>query len=202
MRNKKLRILVEGAIMIAVGQALSQLPTAFPSPIGRINFSIGMIPIILFALRWGWKYGVFTGLLYGLSNFIVGDIWWLHFAQVMIEYTIPFACIGFAGIFSGPMQKSLLKRSNTNSGVNKESVTYILLAIFTAGITRYFWHFLAGVLYWGEYAPEGMGAVTYSFLHNGANMLVSVFACGVVFVLLSSVSVTGRQKLLFIPKNA
>ncbi len=41
------------------------------------------------------------------------------------------------------------------------------MASLLAVTVRYLWHFLAGIIFWGSYAPKGMSAVWYSFSVNG-----------------------------------
>ncbi len=45
-------------------------------------------------------------------------------------------------------------------------------------------HFIAGVVFWGEYAPESMSPVIYSLIVNGGTMLGAFVLCAVVLVLL------------------
>lgn len=183
MDNKRSRIFIEGAMMIAVAQILSLLPTGIGS---SFSVSIGSIPIILFALRHGWQKGMIIGLAYGLFKIAIGDVYWLHFAQGMIEYTLPYTCLGLAGIFAKPLE-SYLEISNSD-----RPNQLIISGSFLAVLARYFWHFLAGVLYWGEFAPEGWSPVVFSAVFNGASAIATA---GVVVLVL--VFLYKRSKQLF-----
>lgn len=185
MKNNRMRIFIEGAMMIAVAQILSLLPTGIGS---SFSVSIGSIPIILFALRHGLQKGLVVGLSYGLFKIAIGDVYWLHFAQGMIEYTIPYTCLGFAGLFSNPLKQTL------NLTDNKHGIRLIISASLLAITFRYFWHFLAGVLYWGEFAPEGWSPVVFSAVFNGASGLATAVASVLLLALLYS-----RSKRLFRP---
>ena len=186
MKNNRMRIFIEGAMMIAVAQILSLIPTGIGS---SFSVSIGSIPIILFALRHGWQKGLVVGLSYGLFKIAIGDVYWLHFAQGMIEYTIPYTCLGLAGLFSEPLKRQLSFKGENSA--NK----YIVSASFLAITARYFWHFLAGVLYWGEFAPEGWSPFIFSLVFNGASGLATAVASILILVLLFS-----RSKQLFTVK--
>lgn len=183
MQNKRLAVFIEGAMMIAVAQILSLLPTSIGS---SFTISIGAIPIILFALRHGWKKGTLIGLVYGVFKIIIGDAIWLHFAQGIIEYTFPYASLGFAGLFAKPLQAAL-SASNEKAGLK-----WISIASVTGVLLRFFWHFVAGVLYWGEYALEGWSPFVFSLVFNGASGLATALVVTLVLALLYS-----RSKRLF-----
>lgn len=187
MRNEKLRVLIEGALLIAIAEVLSRV-----SPGGETYFSIslGMIPILFFALRRGWKYGVFIGLLYGMFKIVLGNLWAIHWAQVLIEYTIPYFSLGFAGIVSKPLIRSI-QLDKVKSGR-----LYIIAGAFIGGIARYFWHFIAGFIFWGEYAPDGMNPFWYSFIFNGAHMLQGTIVAIILLLILHA-----KASYLFVPKK-
>ena len=59
----------------------------------------------------------------------------------------------------------------------KSAIRTIILGSVVAVFARWFWHFWAGVLVWGMYAPEGMSPYLYSFVLNGTSTVVSVVVC-------------------------
>jgi thiamine transporter len=61
----------------------------------------------------------------------------------------------------------------------------MFVGIVFAGVGKYFCHFVAGVIYWGSYAPKGQSPVLYSLIINGGSAVASiVFAVAVLSVLL------------------
>ncbi|MGM2927275.1 energy-coupled thiamine transporter ThiT, partial [Bacillus cereus group sp. BC72] len=60
---------------------------------------------------------------------------------------------------------------------------------------RYFWHYVAGVLFWGAYAFQGWGAQLFSAVMNGASCLGTVVVCGIVISILHKTT-----PKLFLPK--
>lgn len=121
----------------------------------------------------------------------MGDAYILTPVQAFIEYFIAFAFIGFAGLFYRPIQKALLtsnenslEQSNLGNRKDKHSskqnqgkkvLAYIILATFIGSFARYFCHFIAGIIFWGQYAPKGQSAVLYSLIVNGSTMLGSFY---------------------------
>jgi Predicted membrane protein len=63
-------------------------------------------------------------------------------------------------------------------------------------VARYFWHFVAGVAFWGSYALWGMNPWIYSLIMNGASGLATAAVTVVVLVILLRMMPT-----LFMPKD-
>ncbi|MCC9736877.1 energy-coupled thiamine transporter ThiT, partial [Streptococcus agalactiae] len=81
-KNNNTTCLIETAIFAALAMALSMIPD-FAS---WFTPSFGAIPLILFALRRGTKYGLFAGLIWGLLHFVLSKVYYLSLSQVFIEY--------------------------------------------------------------------------------------------------------------------
>ena len=62
----KTRILVECALMIAIGTVLSNIKI-FTMPNGGSVTLLSMLPFVLVSFRHGVKWGLFTGLVYNAS---------------------------------------------------------------------------------------------------------------------------------------
>ena len=60
----------------------------------------------------------------------------------------------------------------------------IIWASFLATFARFFWHFVAGFIYWGEYAPEGWSPVFFSLVMNGASALLTALATAFILVII------------------
>ena len=173
------------------------LPLSLKLPTGG-SISFAMIPIFIIAYRWGFKSAFLGGLVWGLLQIVVGDAYILTPVQAFIEYFIAFAFIGFAGLFYRPIQKALLtsnenslEQSNLGNRKDKHSskqnqgkkvLAYIILATFIGSFARYFCHFIAGIIFWGQYAPKGQSAVLYSLIVNGSTMLGSFILCTVLLI--------------------
>lgn len=120
-----------------------------------------MVPILVIALFYGPELGFLTGFLYGLLTLIM-DPYILHPVQVLFDYPLPFMSLGVAGYFKD------------------REVVGSLLAV----ISRFIFHFISGVVFFGSYAPEGMSPVIYSLSLNGSYLAVEGIICLVVIGLL------------------
>ncbi|CAM3993149.1 energy-coupled thiamine transporter ThiT [Bacillus paramycoides] len=202
MRNTNLQAMIESAILAAFALIIDILPLSIKLPTGG-SISFAMIPIFIIAYRWGFKMAFLGGLIWGLLQIVVGDAYILTPVQAFIEYFIAFAFIGFAGLFYRPIQKALASNnsnaehssfgsrkdkptSKQNNG--KKALVYIILATFIGSFARYFCHFIAGIIFWGQYAPKGQSAVLYSLIVNGSTMIGSFILCTVLLILLFTTS--------------
>jgi thiamine transporter len=178
MKKLSLIAMIEASFFAAFAIILDFLPSIKLSP--SISISVAMIPIFILAFRRGFKVSFIAGLLWGILQIAMGDAWIATPLQAFIEYFVAFACIGFAGLFYRAIQNQL------RTGSKKKAMGLVVLAVFIGSFARYFWHFIAGVLFFGSYAPKGMSPVLFSFLANGATMLGAAILCSIVAVLIVS----------------
>ncbi|MGX7306763.1 energy-coupled thiamine transporter ThiT [Enterococcus durans] len=167
--EKKYSVWIEGTIVAALALVLSLIPLQIGS---SFSILLGQIPLTLFALRRGWKAGLLSGFIWGILHFPTGQVYYLSVIQVLIEYPIAFTFAGFAGLFSKRMQKNVIE------GNTRGMTTTIVSGTIVGVGARYFWHFIAGVVFWGSYALWGMNPWIFSFVMNGASGL----ATGVVTI--------------------
>lgn len=185
MRNKKFGVWIEGTIIAALAIILSLIPTNIgPS----FTVSLGMVPLMLYAFRRGFIPAVYAGFLWGILHFVIGNAYILSPLQGFIEYFIAFAFAGFGGLFATKIQSI----SQTDNPVKLN--LYIVLGTFFGTMARFFWHFVAGYYFWGSYAPEGTGALLYSFI---TQILSGVITAIVVSILLIVIKKTAPK--LFSP---
>ncbi|MBS7578008.1 energy-coupled thiamine transporter ThiT [Enterococcus sp. MMGLQ5-2] len=162
--------LVEIAVIAAVAFALSYIPVQTAN--AAIDISLGLIPLAILAFRRGFLPAMTAGFIWGLLSIISGKAFILTAIQVIIEYPIAFAFGGLVGIFAHQVKT---KRNN---------VPWLIASVFTGVIARWFWHFLAGVIFWGSYAPKGMSPYWYSFVMNGTSALANAVLISIILVIL------------------
>lgn len=187
MQNEKLRIYLEGTLFAALAIVLSFIPTRIGS---SFSVSLGMIPLLFYTIRRGLLPGIFAGFLWGVLHFVTGSAYMLNVYQVLIEYTITYASAGLAGLYS----QKVLKSIELNS-VKKVNI-YIVVAAFVGTAARYFWHFIAGWIFWGDYALWGLSAMNFSLIMNALSMLATASVASLTLVMLFN-----KSPLIFIPKK-
>jgi len=151
--------MVETAVLVGAALVLSWIRLIRLPQGGSIG--VDMLPIFLLAFRRGWKVGVIGGALFGLLKLIT-DPFLVHPIQVLLDYPIPFAVLGLAGLF------------------RKD----ILTGVAVGTVLRYIVHTISGVVFFAEYAPEGTPALLYSLLYNGSYLLPEAVLVGAILYLL------------------
>ena len=167
--NKKLRALVEGAIMVAIAQVLSYIKI-WEMPWGG-SVVLSMIPLVLFAVRWGLGSGLLAGFVYGVLQFTFDGGFAIGWQSILGDYLVAFTVLGFAGLVHG-------KKNGIFTGT------------LIAGLARCLVHYLVGATIWAAYMPDEFFGMTmhspwwYSFLYNMAYMLPNIAITLVAFALL------------------
>ena len=151
MRNKNVKMLVEAGVMIALSQILSYF-SIFQMPAGGSVTPGSMIPVIIFAIRWGPKYVVLTGAVYGVLQFILGPKYSFHPVSLIFDYLVAFGVLGLAGIFG-------------------KKTAGIFAGICAAIAGRFISHVISGVVVFASYAPETQTPLEYSIIYNGTFLL-------------------------------
>ena len=91
------RMLCEGAIMVALAQILSYLKLA-QAPNGG-SVTAAMFPLIFFAVRWGLKPGLAVGFVFGLLQMIFDGAYAWGWQSMLLDYLVAFTPLGLAGLF-------------------------------------------------------------------------------------------------------
>lgn len=164
MRKMSTKMLVEAGIMIALAQILSYVKV-FEGPYGGSVTAGSMVPILLYAIRWGVKPGLLAGVVYGILQFILGPKYSLHILSILLDYILPFGLLGLAGLF-------------------RNSTVGIFLGVFTGIFGRFISHVLSGVVVWGAYAPEGTNPWIYSITYNASYLVPELIISFVIFAIL------------------
>lgn len=159
-QHKQLTILIEASFMAVLAFIFALIPLDIGS---GYEIELGMIPIIIFSYRRGLKYGLLAGFLWGIIKLVSGDFTMLSILQVSLEYLVAFAMAGMAGL-AHPKIQDLVHDKRINLAALTQAWSIGLAVLCKYGI-----HFIAGVIYWGIYAPEGMSPYLYSFIVNGSS---------------------------------
>ena len=102
--NKKqtpVRCLTEGGICVALSLALSYLKIPIMAGFGGFGGSIDfvMIPLIIFAVRWGAGWGIGAGLVFGTLKYFMASGGAISWISIIFDYAVAYAFVGFAGLF-------------------------------------------------------------------------------------------------------
>lgn len=161
-RSTKVRMMVEAGVLIGLAYVMDSI-RIFEMPQGGSVTLGSMIPILIFALRWGVRPGILAGLTFGILQFLLGPKHSFHIVSILFDYVVAWAMIGLAGLFRGSLPKM---------------ITGVSLAIFA----RFVCHVISGVTIWKSYAPEGVSPLRYSIGYNGTYIGVEALIAIIVLV--------------------
>lgn len=166
--HNRIRALVEAAIMIALAQLLSYL-TIYRFPYGG-SVDAAMLPIIIFAVRWGAGWGTLAGFCFGLLQYFLGNGIAISWLSLLGDYAAAFAVLGVAGLFRG---KKL----------------GLIWGCLVASLARFIVHWVVGATVWGEYMPETFWnmEMTSTWVYSAMYNVGYMFFCCVIITVISAV---------------
>ena len=151
-----IRMMCEGAIMVALAQILSYLKLA-QAPNGG-SVTAAMFPLIFFAVRWGLKPGLAVGFVFGLLQLIFDGAYAWGWQSMVLDYLVAFTPLGLAGLFR---RKPWGLFAGTLVGcAGRFAVHYI------SGVTIYKILMPTEFMRWTFTSPAA-----YSLMYNGSYML-------------------------------
>ena len=145
--------LVYSALGIALALVTSYIKL-WEMPMGGSVTLLSMLFVCLIGYWFGLKYGLITGIAFGLLQFII-DPYMLSIPQVILDYPFAFGALGLSGLFC-----------------NKKFGLQIGYVIGVVG--RFVCSTLSGVIFFADYAPEGMNPWVYSIAYQGSYLGVEL----------------------------
>ena len=169
--QKQVKALVECSMMIALATVLSFVKLV-EMPYGGSITIASMLPLVLISYRNGVRYGVASGLVYGviqqlfgLSNLSYFTTWYSIVAVILLDYLLAFAVIGLAGVF--------------RSRVKGQSLALFSGVVLTSAL-RYVLHTIAGATVWAGVSVPSAAVLIYSIGYNATYMLPELIILAVV----------------------
>ena len=165
----QVRMLCEGAMMVALAQVLSYIKL-MELPNGG-SLTPAMFPILLFAVRWGLTPGLMAGFTFGLLQLIFDGAYAWGWTSMLLDYILAYGVLGFAGLFA-----------HKKGGIFTGTVVGCVL--------RFIVHFISGVTIYRIYEPtqlfniEWLNPYLYSAAYNGSYMALDMVICLVIFAVL------------------
>lgn len=124
-----------------------------------------MLPVMLLSILYGRTAGLTGGFIFGLLKLLNGATV-VHPAQFLLDYVLSAMALGLAGTF----------------GTDKK-IKIIFGGLFAVALSVLI-YIISGVVYFGQYAPEGMNIWIYSIIYNctsaGVEGLLSVIILAIL----------------------
>ena len=119
---------------------------------GSVTFA-SLLPLMIFAYKFGAKKGVFAGVIYGLLQFIQSPQFYQPM-QFLLDYPVAFGGIGIVGI-----------ARNFGKLKDKPVASFIVGAVI-AVVLRYIAHTISGYYVFSSWAWEGWAPLAYAMVYN------------------------------------
>lgn len=154
--------LVFSAIAMALAVVTSNIKL-FDAPMGGSVTLCSMLFIALIGYWYGLSIGLVSAFAYGLLQLVI-DPYIISIPQLLCDYIFAFGALGLAGLFS-----------NQKYGLIKG----YLIAIFG----RFVFSTISGIVFFADYAPEGMNPFVYSVGYNFSYIAVEGVITLIVIVI-------------------
>ena len=164
MSNNKshnaVRAMIEGAVMVAVAEILGTFPKLWRMPQGG-SVTLMMVPIVIYALRWGLGNGLLAGLAFGILDFMLNGGFAIGWQSILGDYVAALTALGLAGIG------------------HKKGFPGILIGSIAGCLGRFISLWVTGATLWGEYMHDIYGMhmtneFVYSFFYNLPPLIAGV----------------------------
>ena len=185
MKNQKVIILVETALLIALATVLSMIKI-FELPYGGSVTAFSMIPILVVSFRHGVKWGMLAGfvnsllqLLLGMNTLSYATSATAAIAIILLDYVFAFSFFGLAGAF-----KNQIKNQAVSAAVGATVVCAI----------RYFFHVISGCTVWAGISIPTGAALVYSLSYNATYMIPeAIINIAMAFWLFKTLDFSGKH---------
>lgn len=151
MEHSKTRMIAEAGVAIAIAQVLSFI-TLFHMPQGGSIKAASLVPLMIFAYRWGGTRGIWAGVVYGVLHFLLGFKSSIHYLSIILDYLVAYGAIGVCGYF-------------------KDNITGLVSGSIVAIALRWFTSVTSGAVVFASYAPQGQNPWIYSMIYNASYMV-------------------------------
>ena len=181
MKNTKnlVTTLCEIGIFAALGFVFDELQGIFFKGVFPSGGSIGiaMIAVLIIAYRRGLWPALLTGLIMGALD-VATSAFILHPVQMILDYIIPYALVGFAALLKPFFDKYEDKKSR---------ILWIIAGTVIGGLLKFTSHYLAGIFFWTKssdfaWGLESMNLYLYCFIYNIAFIGPSIILCSALMV--------------------
>ena len=155
------RMLALAALCIAGSFVLSYI-RLYRMPQGGSITPASMLPVMFFCFAFGFGPGLLCALAYSVLQ-MFQDMYIVNWIQASLDYILAFSALALVALFRG-----------------WKSPLAFPFGVVVAGLVRIAMHVISGVVYFGEYVPEGMNPLVYSLGYNLSSVGVDALICMVI----------------------
>ncbi len=210
MRNKRIHMMVESAILLTLGVVLEFVSKMFipEMPFGGQVTLVNMLPVVLISYRYGVKWGTFSAFVYSMLQMAMGlntvtaafqpgyfgdgTMIFNAIIMVVLDYLIAYTVLGLGGIFRNKIKNpGLSLMCGSILALTCRYVAHILSGyILFAGWAEWFFT-QEGFPAWGaslvESVEPGMLGFLYSLIYNGMYMVPEIILTAIAAFLIARI---------------
>ncbi len=168
----RIRALCEGAVFVAIAQALSYLKL-YQLPNGG-SVTLAMLPVLVYALRWGLGKGLVSAFAFGLLQLIFDSAYAWGWQSMLLDYLVAFTPLGLAGLFRG---KAWGIFPGTLLGCAARFVVH-----YISGVTIYRINVPTEILGFGTFSDANVYSLVYNSVYVFPSMVLVLVVAGILFV--------------------
>ena len=151
--SRETKVRADGLLAISLSFVLSCI-CLYKMPDGGSVTAASMLPLLLFSAMNGVGPGFLAGLLYGVLQALQGGIAGLSFGMLLLDFLLPFAAVGLAG---------LAKELPESWGLYP--------SIIAAALARILFHTMSGVQF---YELGTLASFEYNITYLGPDTLICI----------------------------
>jgi len=175
IQKSKISLITFSALCIALATVLSQI-RLFQMPQGGSVTAFSMLPIVLVGYWYGTKAGITAGIACGILRLMLGATV-IHPVQFILDYPLAYAALGAFSLF--------------------RSKRFGLQVSYIAGATgRFLCSFASGVVFFGQFAPEGQHVWAYSAVYQMTYLVPEIVVTLIVLSIPSVMNAIEQLRLI------
>ncbi|MCX7970699.1 MAG: energy-coupled thiamine transporter ThiT [Negativicutes bacterium] len=164
-RKISTRQLVLSGFFLALAVVLKMI-RLFSLPQGGSVTAGSVLPLMLLARTYGWRWGGLCGALFGLIDFAIAP-YFFHPLQFLLDYPISYAILALVAV-----------------------IPPLWLAAAVAVAARLACNVLSGIVFFASFAPPGMPAWQYSLVYNASTVGLDGLIAVIIILLLPTARLT------------
>ncbi len=170
------------AVIIGIAFILNNI-TLYRMPQGGSITPFSMLVLGLVGYFFGVKSGILAGFSFGLLDMLINP-YVINPIQALLDYPLAFGMLGLCGLFAS---------SENYLGLSKGYVLAVL--------GRFLCSVASGVIFFGEFAPEGFSPLLWALVYNGTFMGIECIMTLIILNLKPIKNAILKVKHIAVPEN-
>lgn len=162
-------------LLISISLILSKCKISFLINGGSITL-FSMVPLIIISFMYSYRWGLFSGSIYGLLHFITTNTSFKGLnivtvcTSIFLDYIVAFSFVGFTSFF-------------TIYGIKSINIR-LTIPVISSFFFKFLTHVLSGILIWNTvfhaFWASLISSITYNLIYNIPEVLITLIGILIV----------------------